>query len=389
MATSSARRYLGVFFLAVSLAVFLATPIRAGEGQTASTAPASTSVDPDPDTVRQINDAAKFCAGMPVSKKSPLYPLTQTDTWKAFAEKENARWKALEPIAQKARTWANDNVRPRTPDTGVIFYPFGGPDILYADLFFPDAKLFILVGLEDVGSFPSEREILDRPLAPLLEQFRKGLDDIFRYSFFARFDMSIELSKYYLTGVLPIFLVILTRMGDEVASVEKGDLDAWGMFKLGPQGLSGPGEALRLRFRDPENRGLKTLVFLSQDLSNQPFDGSLGVGAFLDRTLPDCFTFIKAASYLMHNRGFSGIRNRILRDSAAVLEDDTGIPYRVFDPFTWKVTIFGTYTGPIKMFKEYYEESLAKAVPAANKPLDFRFGYGRGSLLIWAVKGQK
>ncbi len=388
MGTSSACRSLVVCVLAVFLSAFLAAPLRAGERLAGpqSSVSVSTSADPDPDSGRQINDAAKFCAGLPVSKKSPLYPLTQTDAWKAFAEKENARWDSLAPIAQKVRAWADGNLKPRTPDTGVIFYPFGGPDILYSNLFFPEAKLFILIGLEDVGSFPQETDILNRPLAPFLEQFRRGLDDIFRYSFFARFDMSVELTARSLTGVLPIFLVLLARMGDEIVSVEKGDLDAWGMFAVGPQGLSGPGDALRLRFRDPEKHGLKTLVFLSQDLSNQPFDEALGVNVFLDRTLPDCFTFIKAASYLMHNRGFSLIRNRIMRDSAAVLEDDTGVMYRLFDPVDWKVALFGTYTGPIKMFQEYHEDSLAKSVPAGNKPLDFRFGYGRGSILIWAVK---
>jgi hypothetical protein len=386
MARFSAYRSLAVALFAVTLAVFPAPPLRAVERQAGPPPPSL--AEPDTESVRQVNDAARYCAGLPVSDKSPLYILTQTDAWKAFAEKENARWKSLEPIARKVRTWANDNLRPRTPDTGVVFYPFGGPDILYADLFFPEAKLYILVGLEAVGSFPNEQAILDRPLAPFLEGFRRGLDDIFRYSFFARFDMEAQLSPRTLTGVLPIFLVLLARMGDEVVSFETGGLDAWGMFRSRgavPEGAE-PNRALRIRYRGPEKRGLTTLVFLSQDLSNEKVDGNLGFGAFLDRTLPDCFTFIKAASYLMHNKGFSLIRNRILRDSAAVLQDDSGIMYRMFDPLIWKTAIFGTYTGPIKMFKEYHEDSLAAAVPKDNKPLDFRFGYGKGSLITWAVK---
>ena len=38
----------------------------------------------------------------------------------------------------------------------------------------------------------------------------------------------------------------------------------------------------------------------------------------------------KSTSYMLHRKEFSLIRNLVLDNSAAILQDDSGIPYRLF-----------------------------------------------------------
>ncbi len=100
-------------------------------------------------------------------------------------------------------------------------------------------------------------------------------------------------------------------------------------------------------------------------------------------------TFIKAASYLMHLRYFSSIRQIILTKSASILQDDSGIPFRFYDSPEWTVTLYGTYTGPVRLFRNYPDEDLKKAYAAGNaEPLDIRLGYQAKPNLLRAVKNR-
>ena len=68
---------------------------------------------------------------------------------------------------------------------------------------------------------------------------------------------------------------------------------------------------------------------------NQPFL------AFLS-WLKGTATLLKATSYMTHRPEFSIIRERVLSKSIAVLQDDSGIPYRFFRAAV-DVQLFGAY----------------------------------------------
>jgi hypothetical protein len=87
-------------------------------------------------------------------------------------------------------------------------------------------------------------------------------------------------------------------------------------------------------------------------------------------------TYLKAASYLLYEDYFSTIRNAILDNSLAVVEDDSGIPLHDFNPAHWDVLPYGDYTGPIDLFKERYQPDLTefyKKTP--HQQLAFGSGY--------------
>ena len=71
------------------------------------------------------------------------------------------------------------------------------------------------------------------------------------------------------------------------------------------------------------------------------------------------------------------IRDRILANSAAILQDDSGIPYRYFRPDVWKVQLYGDYQRPYGAFRWLEQPDLRKAYAAAGtRPLSVRVGYG-------------
>jgi hypothetical protein len=92
----------------------------------------------------------------------------------------------------------------------------------------------------------------------------------------------------------------------------------------------------------------------------------------------------------MYEDSFSTVRNLLLGVSASIVEDDSGIPVRYLTSDRWTLRLFGSYVGPIELFKKYYQTDLYQDYSTnAPKPLTFGFGYQinrRSSNLIVAVR---
>jgi hypothetical protein len=335
---------------------------------------------------RRLNILAWFCAGMEVDRRSDLYDLTQTDDWTKFAAGENARWAAFKKTEVKVMAWAQAELHPHKPANPSVFYPFGGPDILFPCLLMPSSRLYVLVGLEPVGSPPDPEAIRRLPLVDFLTQYSLALDDIIRLSFFRRADLKTELATPVIDGVLPILMVLLVRTEREIVSVERGTLSPRGEFVRAGEDPQRKPRALRLRFRERGRGPTHTLIYLSQDLSNPAVDSNRGFRAYIEKNLAHSFGYIKSASYQMHKPVFSSIARLILSVSDVVLEDDSSIPYRLFDPDVWKITLYGAYAGPIELFKESFQQDLFDAYAKGAKRLDFHIGYGKKSNLLLAVR---
>jgi len=64
---------------------------------------------------------------------------------------------------------------------------------------------------------------------------------------------------------------------------------------------------------------------------------------------------------MTHHKNFSTIRGLVLAKSAAVLQDDSGIPYRYFDAANWRVQLYGNYEKPYGSFAWLEQPDLRKA----------------------------
>lgn len=340
------------------------------------------------------DDTAHFLAGLRPSPDSPLIALTKSAVWQRHA----ARFDALFELKDRdslgrIRVFAAKEI-PQT-DRPLLYF-FSGPDFLYANAFFADAPTYVLSGLEPAGEIPKLEDLNPRALEYTLLNTERSLNSILNLSFFQTNDMRRELSAGPVFGTLPILYVFLARAGKTINEAETIVLDQDGNVKQADaERKSGEtGEAsqdgvrgVRIVFSD-KNHSRQTLYYFSGDVSNDGLRKS-GLLKFCEK-LGQANAFIKSASYLLHRDRYADLRDFILKQSALVLQDDSGIPISYFDPLKWELQPFGNYVGPIPLFRNRYQASLARLFRARDrKAIDFGIGYQwrrNTSNLLLAIK---
>ncbi len=363
---------------------------------TGSGAPAQA---PAPETSQADNlafeEAARFVSGLPCESES-LRKLQEAKEWKSFAEAIDKAWNDLETRRLRPmRLWAAAELGDSRAATHMLFYPFGGPDILTAFLFYPDAETFVLGGLEPVGRLPDFRSFSPAQAAGYLQTLNGALWDFFNKSYFVTKNMKATLSGDKINGVLPILCLFLKRMGNDIVSVKRCEfLDSGELMEMdfyARKRRRAQPYGVRIDFLTPGGIRPRTLYYISADLSDGPFGPKAKLHRFVD-SLPFETAFVKSASYLMHYSFFSSIRGLLLDKSRWILEDDTGIPYRYFKPEIWEERLFGEYTKPIELFHGVEQEDLKKAYaePGKARVLPFHLGYhwstNKDSLLYFHKK---
>jgi hypothetical protein len=307
-------------------------------------------------------DIARYLAGMPVPPASPLNRLTADPRWIAYSNAMNAAFSRLEQRQLTSmRTWQAQFLAPATQFSRVCLYFFSGADFLYADTFYPDCTTYILVSLEPVEPIPDLQSVPPVLLQNTLQTIEASLDTLDHYGYFQTRELREYSQRSQLKGVLPLLFVFLARSGKEILGVSNASLS-------GTRGA-------KVSFLDPTTGGQKVLYYFSADLSDAGLKSNSAVLRF-SSSLGPTNSFLKASSYLLHGNGFDIARNHLLRVSASMLQDDSGIPIRYFTPGNWTLRFFGAYKGPIDLFKKFYQPDLrqyyAESLP---KPLTFSFGY--------------
>jgi hypothetical protein len=318
-------------------------------------------------------DVARYLAGMPVSQGSPLEPLTRDPQWIAHSNAMNSSFNAMDQRQiNNIRIWRAEVLAPVIQSSRVCLYLFGGPDFLYANAFFPDASIYVLQGLEPVESIPDLLTLAIQSLDSTLQNLQISLNSVLNFSYFETKDMRTDFSRSQLKGVLPIIFVFIARTGMDIAKVDYISLEPNGGIV---NGLRGSVRGARIVLFDPTTGAQKNLYYFSSDLSDGFVKGNPAVLRFCERLGP-ANSFVKAASYLMHQNGFNTVRSLLLQVSASILEDDSGIPIRYLTSDRWTLRVFGAYPGPIDLFKKYYQPELSQYYATSNpKPLTFGFGY--------------
>jgi hypothetical protein len=310
------------------------------------------------------SDAARYLAGMPVSAGSPLVRLTGDSVWIAHSNAMNAGFAKLDQSRlSNMRTWQAEFLAPATGFSRTCLYFFSGPDFLYPDTLYPDCTTYVLVSLEPVEVLP---ELQTLPLVSLqntLQAIEAALKTFLGFGYFETQDLREYTRRSQLKGVAPILFVFLARSGKEILNVEYLSQN------------KGNARGVRITFFDPDTNSQKVLYYFCADLSDGGLKANQSILRFC-RSLGLANSFLKAPSYLLHQDGFTIARDYLLRASASILQDDSGIPIRYFTPERWTLRLFGTYTGPIELFKNFYQPDLRRYYETSYpKPLTFPFGY--------------
>ena len=319
----------------------------------------------------KLTDTAKLLAGMEVDSQSSLAKVQQVRGWNSHQNYYKNAWSKLEnQQLAKVRNWRENELQAINAKSPTVFYPFSGPDFLYSFSLFPKAKQLILVGLEPVGSVPDFAKLSANQSNAAVSKARSSLSEILQFSFFRTNDMKVDLRKQ---GVLPILYVFMARTNNRILDLQYIGLDKNAKVKQFEKGMV-PG--VRIAFVPQGESEPRTLYYFSTDLSNSGLIKHPELTQFISQ-LKEPVTYLKAASYLMYNNSFSGIRDTILATSSHVLQDDSGMPLKSFDSAKWDLEFYGSYSRPIGLFSSRYQADL-KRVYASNqgvKPLDFGIGY--------------
>ena len=335
----------------------------------------------------QYNDIALLLAGIKINKDSDYNAFTLDPEWQKYAAMADASWSRFtKTIGSRVQSWAAKELADINRDVQTVFYPFSGPDFLYAFLLFPGARTYILVGLEPVGTILEPLIFSKEAFGPYLSLILKSIDEILLISFFRVKDLSAEVVTTGLNGTLPILMLFLARTGNAILDIRPVEIVSNGKIAILDRlsATKGPHEGVAISFRMKNSESVQQLYYFSADLANFGLTKNAGFRQFLDGLEPRIVTFIKAASYLMRIRYFSIIRSTILNKSRVIVQEDSGIPFHFFDRSIWDIRLYGTYSEPVKKFKEYFDQDLKEAYAAGAPPLNFRLGYNPQSNLLVA-----
>ncbi len=322
----------------------------------------------------KLTDTAKLFAGMSLDANSPFAGVQKTNGWRNHQNFFKNAWSKLEQQQlTKVRKWGAEELKQINAASPSVFYPFSGPDFLYAYSLFPKAKEYVLVGLEPVGTVPDFTKLNNNQINYKLRQSRSSLSEILQFSFFRTNDMKVDLQKQ---GVLPILYIFMVRTGNRILDLQYVGLDKDANIQQFQKGMV-PG--VKIAFIPEGESEPRNLYYFSTDLSNSGLTRRPELTKFVTN-LENPVTYLKAASYLMYNSSFSNIKNTILANSSHILQDDSGMPLKSFDKSQWNLTFYGAYTRPIGLFNNRYQSDLRKAYKGNRniKPLEFGIGYKFG-----------
>ena len=266
---------------------------------------------------------------------------------------------------------------------------FSGPDFLYANAFYPNAKTYVLAGLEPVGTVP-DLTTLRGSLAPNLYHLHAShqlapVPHLLHHPP----DESRICSVGRVNGTLPILYVFLARSGKTVREVTRVRLDEQGAVQPDVDGPAAmPTRGVKIVVRRQRRRAAHALLLQHQSCRRRRQEQQ--ISAVLEtlgaRGQPGEERLLPAALGRLLK-----VRDFLLANSAAMVQDDSGIPLRYYDPKKWDLQPFGRYLGPIGVFPGRYQPNYASLF-RNSRPIDFGIGYRwrpNESNLLLAVRSRE
>lgn len=276
-------------------------------------------------------------------------PVTMTLSEPTEAAKE--AWKKYQKsTGHNILPFVNAHVYPHTSGIKTVYYPFGGPDVIYPIYMYPNVEEVIITGLEPAGN----PEVLKKYSSEA--GFKSGYS-LIKKSFFVTSEMQTELKE---SGVLYPLLSELELLGVRKVSVSNPDLHYPG-FKISfdYNGIQRSISYYQVNYLDTENPH----KFLGDLKAAYPSFGCL----------------IKSSSYIPHDNhwGFTQIQDFIKKNAQVIVQDDTGIQLKYLQEEPFKLYPLGIYKQPYgSEFKGFVQPDLAEFTKENKVVVPFCFGYG-------------
>jgi hypothetical protein len=322
---------------------------------------------------------------LPGKPGSPFAVWEDSPAWRQHRQLLDAAWaQANDRLVRELREFQHGELGEAPLDRAVVFYPFSGPDALTATICFPRSPTYLLVALEPAGTLPSARVLARKPLDHYLGAVRTSVASELGKSFFVTREMDREFRGQVTDGLLVPILLLLVRTDHTILGLRYVRIDEQGQMVGRPPAIPVAGEfankGLEIEFRSAGDQSTHRLYYVTVNLSNRRLQGNWGFLHYVNG-IEGMTTMLKATSYMPHRPEFSTIRDLVLNRSAAIFQDDSGIPYHCFAPGQWDLQLYGDYTRPYGSFKWLEQADLRKAyLTGVVKPLNLRLGYGFGKV---------
>jgi len=327
------------------------------------------------------DDVGRFLAGLPVRAESPIAKLEDSPAWAQHRKDLDTAWsKVLNERLPVMRTFQKDELASQRTVGSTVFYPFSGPDTLTVTVFFPQSPLYVMVGLEPAGTLPSPQQLQQKDLTNYLAETRDTVASELQRSFFITHQMDTQFRGQITDGLCLPILELLVRSNHTIFGFRYVRLDDHGQIVERPANYRGTGKnwnkGVEIEFRTDDDQSMHKLYYFSVNLADDHLKENPAFMTYL-ASLQGAATFLKATSYMLHQPGFSMIRDHVLSESAAVLQDDSGVPYHYYLTPSWRVVLYGDYTQPYGSFRYLVQKDLRNAYQTQKpRPLPFRIGYG-------------
>jgi len=378
-------------------------------------------------TPAELTAIARLLAGLDPQGSASLQAVARTDAWKAHRKASRYGDRQLQERLQRMDSWQRTTLPP-APAGAALVYPFSGPDFVNAFALFPDYKTYVFFSLEPPGEIPALAGMDEHQLGVLFSDLRGALNDLVALNFFITPNMQENLHTDSLQGTAPLLLAQMGLLGLTVHSVEpyepwpssaasategkpasvpsategkpasvpsategkpssdKPATDASSAHRSAGQPHQ-PMRALKIEF-DDRSKTRRTLLYLSLDVSDSQL-------RFYPEFVPWLTTFeqptvlLKSASYLLHGGNFRKVRGVVLERARLIVQDDTGMPYHLLRDDGFRISLYGQYERPVKLFENRYQKDLDDAFTSAGNadPVPFPFGYnwrkeGRSGVIV-------
>jgi len=363
------------------LGVFLASLLLSCGHTATSVAQAPPAAEPPPEPVphsRDANDVARFLAGMPGTPDSPFAGLETDPSWIQHKRALDKAWSNVEKSSlPPMRDFQTAELSGAKIQKSLVLYPFSGPDALMLTTFFPHNSTYVMVALEPAGTLPTEKQ-LSKNLPKTLAHVRETVSSILGRSFFVTREMDREFRGQVTDGLFSPIAQLLVRTGHTILGYRlvrinpEGRVTARGDIPKDEIGNRG----VQIEYQTDSDHSVHQLFYFSLNLADDHLKDNKGFITYMNG-LKEVTSYFKATSYMTHHADFSIIRDQVLAKSAAILQDDSGIPYKYFHEQPWHVQVYGDYVRPYGSFRWLEQPDLRKAYTEPDrKPLNFKIGYG-------------
>ncbi|PIU00456.1 MAG: hypothetical protein COT74_05885 [Bdellovibrionales bacterium CG10_big_fil_rev_8_21_14_0_10_45_34] len=287
--------------------------------------------------------SARVLAGWDSTSSNTLISL-KNGSRSLFAEKN---FSAMEDFAAEHL--------PEGQQTRNLIYLFGGPDVLFPQVLFPNYEKLLLVGLEPPGDLPNLAQLEDVQIQQKISEIARAYRNSLNNSYFITSHMAKDLAELGTTTMIATGLVAL---GFELLDIEKVGLSVLGEVVSEPTTTGGSPVGVLVRFRRP-NGSIAEVYYFRFDLSDGSLNARPHLREFITQKGFDS-AFYKAASYVSSNINFGRINELVLNQAKLLVQADDGIPFdtiakRASD---WSLRLYGVYTKPHSMFGVKFQKSL-------------------------------